>query len=89
MVRAFAVRCLFERDLFATFVTARRYQPHTPEPDSMSEVETIESAQVGNDPSLPVKGMYRLLDLITEQGSSGLGNAFFSYQLYLHSPHFS
>jgi hypothetical protein len=25
-------------------------------------------------PSCPVKGMYRLLDLITEQGSSGLGN---------------
>jgi len=28
------------------------------------------------DPSCPVKGMYRLLDLITEQGSSGLGNNF-------------
>ena len=28
------------------------------------------------DPSCPVKGMYRLLDLITEQGSSGLGNSF-------------
>ena len=26
------------------------------------------------DQSCPVKGMYRLLDLITEQGSSGLGN---------------
>lgn len=26
------------------------------------------------DPSCPAKGMYRLLDLITEQGSSGLGN---------------
>jgi hypothetical protein len=28
------------------------------------------------DPSCPIKGMYRLLDLITEQGSSGLGNRF-------------
>ena len=28
------------------------------------------------DPSCPVKGMYRLLDLITEQGSSGLGITF-------------
>jgi hypothetical protein len=26
------------------------------------------------DPSCPAKGMYRLLDLITEQGSSGLGS---------------
>ena len=29
------------------------------------------------DPSCPVKGMYRLLDLIMEQGNSGLGNKFF------------
>ena len=27
--------------------------------------------------SFPVKGMYRLLDLITEQGSNGLSNSFF------------
>ena len=29
------------------------------------------------DPFCPVKGMYCLLDLITEQGSSGLGNHLF------------
>ena len=28
------------------------------------------------DPSCPFKGMYRLFDLITEQGSSGLGTHF-------------
>ena len=31
------------------------------------------SESPSKDPSCPVKGMYRLLDLITEQGSSGLG----------------
>ena len=76
MVRAFAVRCQFERDLLATFVTARRYQPHTPEPDSISEVESTKSDHLGKVLSLPVKGMYPLLDLITEQGSSGLGSPF-------------
>jgi hypothetical protein len=70
--------------LLATFVTAGRYQPQTPELDSLGEVESTDSAQVVKDPSLPVKGMYRLLDLITEQGSSGLGNPVFPYQLYLH-----
>ena len=30
-----------------------------------------------DDYSCPVKGMYRLLDLITELGSSGLGNCLF------------
>jgi hypothetical protein len=30
-----------------------------------------------DDYSCPVKGMYPLLDLITELGSSGLGNRFF------------
>jgi hypothetical protein len=34
-------------------------------------------APPSEDPLCPVKGMYRLLDLITEQGSSGLGNSFF------------
>jgi hypothetical protein len=54
-------------------VTAGRYQPQTPEPDSCSEVESTESVQVGED--LPLsKWMYHLLDLITEKGSSGLGN---------------
>ncbi|KAF8270136.1 hypothetical protein EI94DRAFT_831095 [Lactarius quietus] len=31
-----------------------------------------ESAPPPEDPSCPIRGMYRLLDLITEQGSSGL-----------------
>ena len=35
-----------------------------------------EPAPAPEDPSCPIKGMYRLLDLITEQGSSGLGNRF-------------
>lgn len=35
------------------------------------------SNPAAKDPSCPVKGMYRLLDLITEQGSNGLGNSFF------------
>ncbi len=72
-------------DLLATFVTAWRFQPQTPEPDSLSEVQSTNSAQLGEDLSLAVKGMYPLLDLITEQGSSGLGNPVFSYQLYLRS----
>ena len=68
-------------DLLATFVTAWRFQPQTPEPDSLNEVQSAESAHL----SLRVEGMYPLLDLITEQGSSGLGNPVFSYQLYLRS----
>ncbi|KAH9171589.1 hypothetical protein EDB89DRAFT_1906868 [Lactarius sanguifluus] len=53
------------------------YQPQTPEPDSISEVQstlesTAELAQPRDDLSLAIKGMYPLLDLITEQGSSGL-----------------
>ncbi|KAI9455142.1 hypothetical protein BJY52DRAFT_1122187 [Lactarius psammicola] len=61
-------------DLSATFVTAGRYRPKTPEHDSLGEVESTKSAHLGKDqsPSLPVKGMYPLLDLITEKGSSGL-----------------
>ena len=39
-------------------------------------VRTGQSSLPPNDPSCPVKGMFRLLDLITEQGSSGLGNYF-------------
>jgi hypothetical protein len=57
-----------------TFVAAGRYQLQTPEPDSLSDMESTKSAHLGKDLSLPVKGMYLLLDLITEQGSSGLGN---------------
>ena len=39
-----------------------------------SGMVTTGPAPPPEDPSCPVKGMYRLLDLITEQGSSGLGN---------------
>ncbi|KAI9450269.1 hypothetical protein BJY52DRAFT_196728 [Lactarius psammicola] len=53
---------------------AGRYQSQTPGTDSLSEVESTNSAQpeLGDDLSLAVNGMYPLLDLITEQGSTGL-----------------
>ena len=65
-------------DLPSTLVVAEHYfPPQSPEPDSLSEAESTstKSAHFEKDfrPSLPVKGMYPLLDLITEQGSSGLG----------------
>jgi hypothetical protein len=41
-----------------------------------SGMATTGPAPPPEDPSCPIKGMYRLLDLITEQGSSGLGNRF-------------
>ena len=44
-----------------------------PQPSS-SRVPARKPSPPPEDPSCPVKGMYRLLDLITEQGSSGLGN---------------
>ncbi|KAH9047175.1 hypothetical protein EDB84DRAFT_1621261 [Lactarius hengduanensis] len=47
-------------------------ESQTSEPNSLGEVQSTESAHLGKDPSLPVEGMYPLLDLITEQGSSGL-----------------
>jgi hypothetical protein len=50
-------------------------------PPQSSTPETNGAVMTGpapppEDPSCPIKGMYRLLDLITEQGSSGLGNRF-------------
>ena len=39
------------------------------------------------DLSCPIKGMYPLLDLITEQGSIGLGNSLFLQLESLHSTH--
>ncbi|KAH9029436.1 hypothetical protein EDB85DRAFT_2251894, partial [Lactarius pseudohatsudake] len=54
-----------------------QHESQTPEPNSLSEVRSMESAHLGKDPSLQVEGMYPLLDLITEQGSSGLGNPCF------------
>lgn len=42
-----------------------------------SSAATTKSDPPTKDPSCPVEGMYRLLDLITEPGSNGLGNSFF------------
>ena len=42
-----------------------------------SRVQTTEQPLPPEDYSCHVKGMYRLLDLITELGSSGLGNRLF------------
>ncbi|KAH9029437.1 hypothetical protein EDB85DRAFT_1531855 [Lactarius pseudohatsudake] len=53
-------------------VDAGHYLPQDSEPDRPSEVQFTESAHLSKDLSLPVNGMYPLLDLITEQGSSGL-----------------
>ena len=55
--------------------------PTTASPQSSktekSGVVTTEPTPPLEDPSCPIKGMYRLLDLITEQGSSGLGKSLF------------
>jgi hypothetical protein len=64
------------------FVTVGHYQLQNPEPDNPGDVESTESAHLGKDLSHPVKRMYPLLDLITEQGSSGLGNLFISATVY-------
>ena len=45
-----------------------------PQSSDRNHVPGRKSSPPPEDPSCPVKGMYRLLDLITEQGSSGLGN---------------
>jgi hypothetical protein len=37
------------------------------------------------DLSFPIKGMYHLLDLITEQGSNGLGDFFFLRDQFLRT----
>jgi hypothetical protein len=42
-----------------------------------SGVGTTESAVPPEDPSYPIKGMYRLLDLTMEQGKNGICNNFF------------
>ncbi|KAH9171590.1 hypothetical protein EDB89DRAFT_2177277 [Lactarius sanguifluus] len=60
-------------------------ESQTPEPNSLGEVQSAESAHLGKDPSLPVEGMYPVLDLITEQGSSGLGNPCFLYIGYTYA----
>jgi hypothetical protein len=85
MVRASTVACVqcaaCIGDLFAIFMTVGSYRAQSPEHDDLSEVGSVATnpapslapSQPEKDLSLPVKGMYPLLDLITEQGSSGLG----------------
>ena len=68
-------------DLLTTLATAGPYQPRTLEPDRLGEVPSTESAHLGKGLSRPVNGMYPILDLITEQGSSGLGSPCSVYQL--------
>jgi hypothetical protein len=46
-------------------------------PSSAKERSRPKPLPPSDDYSCPVKGMYRLLDLITELGSSGLGNCLF------------
>ncbi len=47
---------------------------------------TMQPAPPPEDPSCPIKGMYRLLDLITKQGSSDPGNIQFPRRS-LHRTH--
>ena len=58
-------------------MTVGPYRPQSPEHDTISEAGSVATnpapSELVKDKSLPVKGMYPLLDLITEQGSSGLG----------------
>ncbi|KAI9455150.1 hypothetical protein BJY52DRAFT_1224767 [Lactarius psammicola] len=53
---------------------AMHYQPQTSEPDGFTDIQSPKSAypSISMNQPCPVKGMYPLLDLITEQGSSGL-----------------
>ena len=58
-------------------VPARRSPPQSSAAKERSHVQASELSPRPEDYSCPVKGMYRLLDLITELGSSGLGNLLF------------
>ena len=53
-------------------------------------VVTTEPASPPEDPSCPIRGMYRLLDLITEQGNNGLSTSllvsdYTKFTIYRHS----
>ncbi len=65
-----------ECDSYA-FMPAAPSLPQSSAAKERSHVPARESTPPPEDPSCPVKGMYRLLDLINEQGSSGLGNRLF------------
>jgi hypothetical protein len=100
-VRASTVACLqcaaCISDLLAIFMTVGSYRAQSPEHDDLSEVGSVGTnpapslapSQPEKELSLPVKGMYPLLDLITEQGSSGLGKYPFSHRLDQRPEHFS
>ena len=45
--------------------------------DEKTGKETKERGPPPDDPYCPIKGMYRLLDLIMEQGNNGIGNGHF------------
>jgi hypothetical protein len=73
---------LYRRSI-PSFRTAGNNQPQTSaadEPDGAKSTTSDRKSQ-----PLLVNGMYPLLDLITEQGSSGLGNARPLYQLHPRS----
>lgn len=56
--------------------------PQVPEKDRSPT--QVSKPSPSEDPSSPVKGMYRLLDLISEQGSNGHGNRLFlGYQFHV------
>jgi hypothetical protein len=54
-------------------VPAARSPPQSSAVKDRSRVPARKPSPPPEDPSCPVKGMYRLLDLITEQGSNGFG----------------
>ena len=56
-------------------VPAARSPPQSFATKDRDRVPARKPSPPPEDPSYPVKGMYRLLDLITEQGSSGLSNS--------------
>ncbi|KAI0292619.1 hypothetical protein B0F90DRAFT_1671124 [Multifurca ochricompacta] len=64
------------KDTFITLVQALLSPPRTSASEG-DQVQALKSVPSPKDSSLPARGMYRLLDLITEQGSGGLGNLFF------------
>jgi hypothetical protein len=69
------------RSQHRTFINGRLIPPSlglaTPSETEGSGAVKTESAPPPEVLSCPVKGMYRLLDLIMEQGSNGLGNSFY------------
>ena len=68
---------LFQRHSLAPMVPVARSPTQSSAVKDRSRVPVRKLSPPPEDPSTPscpIKGMYRLLDLITEQGSNGLGN---------------